>query len=108
MTQSAETAAEQEVPSVHAVQASTGMGKTQMFIEVVAQDALKRCEEPFGYLLPTHRLGDDVAELWQEQNRSARVYRGREAVNPANPDEKMCLNLEASEAGQGRARPHFR
>ena len=56
------------------------------------------------YSVPTHRLGNGVEEQFITHDVTAQVYRGREADDPENPQQKMCLNLEqvrlAIEAGQ--------
>ncbi len=49
--------------------------------------------------VPTHRLGDEQAIAFNELPRSrqagldAAVWRGREAIDPQAPSEKMCRNL---------------
>jgi Bifunctional DNA primase/polymerase, N-terminal len=99
-------------PPVHAVQVSTGVGKTRIAAEVLAADRITRRSagetgpavmRPLFYLVPTHRLGDDIAEQFIDHGLSARVFRGREAAEPGNPGSFMCRNLEqvrvALEAG---------
>jgi hypothetical protein len=90
-------------PPVHAIRASTGIGKTQGFAARLAQHRQTTDDKrPLLYLVPTHRLGEDTAEHFEKENLTARVYRGREAPDPKLLKEglpkreqvKMCLNLE--------------
>jgi DEAD/DEAH box helicase len=88
---------------VHAIRASTGIGKTQGFAARLAQHLQTTNDKrPLLYLVPTHRLGDDTAKHFEKQHLTARVYRGRDAPDPKLLKEglpkheqvKMCLNLE--------------
>jgi hypothetical protein len=87
-------------PPAFATQSTTGLGKTSIFVEEVANDRLhpradgakKMYTRPWGYLVPTHRLGENVADLFREESLDARVIRSREALSADG--EPMCLNLE--------------
>jgi Primase C terminal 2 (PriCT-2) len=96
-------------PPVHAMRVSTGIGKTQRFAARLARHVLARRgagEEtrPWLYLVPTHRLGEDVAEYFKREGLTAKVYRGRDAVDPEIPGNlrylskpsqvRMCLERE--------------
>src|SRR5262249_9052200 len=79
---------------VQAIRVSTGLGKTRIAAKVISEI---RCPHPatapWVYLVPTHRLGDDVAKLFAEHRITAKVFRGREAMVPGK-DKQMCLNLD--------------
>jgi hypothetical protein len=90
-----------EMP-VQAARCSTGLGKTRMAAKVIAQNRLTHraagaqgptVENAWVYLVPTHRLGEDIAMLFAEHGITAKVFRGREAKVP-DKDEQMCLNLD--------------
>jgi len=80
--------------AVHAVRASTGIGKTRIAARVVAR-AIKsgRLTGPVGYAVPTHRLGEDIADLFRAEGLSAEVWRGRKALG--KDGKPMCLDLGA-------------
>jgi putative DNA primase/helicase len=103
---------------VWATQVSTGVGKTRLCAETIAADRIARhaageagplVVRSWLYLVPTHRLGDDIAEQFIGHGITARVFRGREAFDPTDPEpdpekkRRMCLNLKqvrlALEAG---------
>jgi hypothetical protein len=69
-------------PPVQAIRASTGIGKTQRFAAMLARH---QHEHPWLYLVPTHRLGENVAEHFEKHGLTARVYRGRDAGDPEIP-----------------------
>ncbi len=84
---------------VHTLQASTGIGKTQIAARQIAdyvKAARARGERrSFVYPVPTHRLGDEIADKFRRFGMAARVYRGRDAEDPTRPGEKMCGNMAA-------------
>jgi len=90
----AEEFATEGEPLVQAIRASTGIGKTQRFAALLAR---RKPALPCLYLVPTHRLGDDIAKHFEERGLTARVYRGRDAADPAIPG-----NLEQPKAKQVR------
>ena len=88
---------------VWAAQVSTGVGKTRLCAETIAADRLARqatgetgplADRPWLYLVPTHRLGDDIAAQFVGHGITAKVFRGREALVPGDPETHMCLNLK--------------
>jgi putative DNA primase/helicase len=88
-------------PPAQAIRASTGIGKTQRF---AARLARRKPALPVLYVVPTHRLGEDVAKHFERHGLTARVYRGRDAADPAIPGNldrpekertKMCLEPES-------------
>ena len=48
--------------------------------------------------VPRHKLGDEIVRDLDETGTTARVYRGREADDPAAPGEKMCREHERAAA----------
>jgi hypothetical protein len=77
-----------------AVRASTGLGKTRIMARVIAR--LIKAGEIDGlvvYAVPTHRLSEDVANLFRAEGISAEVWRGREALS--KDGKPMCHDLEA-------------
>jgi hypothetical protein len=85
------------VTPVQAIRASTGIGKTQRFAAVLAR---YQYERPWLYLVPTHRLGEDVVQHFKAHGVTARVYRGCDAADPTIPGNldrpkreqvRMCL-----------------
>jgi hypothetical protein len=87
---------------VQAIRVSTGLGKTRIAAKVIANNRLAHCaagtrgpavDHAWLYLVPTHRLGDDIAKLFAEHEIVAKVFRGREAKVPGK-NEQMCLNLD--------------
>jgi hypothetical protein len=91
-------------PPVHAIRASTGIGKTQGFAARLAQHRRTADDKrPWLYLVPTHRLGDDTAKHFEKEHLTAQVYRGRDAPDPNVPGNedrpkhdkvRMCLERE--------------
>jgi hypothetical protein len=91
-------------PPVHAMRASTGIGKTQRFAARLARHIKATAEtRPWLYLAPTHRLNEDTAKYFRERGLTAKVYRGRDAVDPSIPGSedrpkhdkvRMCLERE--------------
>jgi hypothetical protein len=81
-------------PPAWAIRASTGIGKTQRFAARLARHKPGR---PCLYTVPTHRLGEDIAKHFERHGLTARVYRGRDAADPAIPG-----NLEQPKAKQMR------
>jgi hypothetical protein len=91
-------------PPVRGIRVTTGTGKTQRFAKRLAQHIREhRAAGSWLYLVPTHRLGEDIAKHFRDHGLTATVYRGRTADDPNIPgnmerlkDErvKMCLNLE--------------
>jgi hypothetical protein len=81
---------------VHAVQATTGIGKTRIAARVIARRIKSgRLAGPVGYAVPTHRLGEDIAELFRAEGISAEVWRGRKAFISGKSGPTMCDDLAA-------------
>jgi putative DNA primase/helicase len=79
---------------VEAIRVSTGLGKTRIAAKVIAENRRTHpATAPWLYLVPTHRLGEDIAKLFAEHGITALVFRGREAKVPGK-NEQMCLNLD--------------
>jgi hypothetical protein len=77
---------------VHAVKASTGIGKTRIAARAIARH-IKSDQPQVLYAVPTHRLGEDVADLFRAEGLSAEVWRGRKALG--KDGKPMCLDLGA-------------
>jgi hypothetical protein len=83
-----------------ALQTTTGVGKTSIFVEEIAYDrqhpradgAPEMYTLPWGFFVPTHRLGENVGDLFRAQGLTARVIRSRDAVS--EDGEPMCLDLD--------------
>jgi hypothetical protein len=86
---------EQKGQVAFAIDVETGIGKT-----TIATKELDRSEDTAVIFVPTHRLGDVIVE---QHLPDARVFRGREAKVPGDPERTMCDNLpqvrEALSAG---------
>jgi hypothetical protein len=81
---------------VHAVQATTGIGKTQIAARVIARRIRTgRLIGPVGYAVPTHRLGEDIAEQFRAHGITAAVWRGRKAFISGKSGPTMCDDLAA-------------
>ena len=79
----------------------TGLGKTTITAEEIAAsrtwtdpNGKKHRRNPIGYAVPTHRLGSDLESQFLDHGVAARIFRGREADDPLNPGQKMCLALD--------------
>ena len=79
---------------VQVIRVSTGLGKTRIAARVISENRRTHpATAPWIYLVPTHRLGDDIGKLFAEHGITAVVFRGRAAKVPGK-DEQMCLNLD--------------
>ncbi|WP_167858773.1 hypothetical protein, partial [Methylobacterium nonmethylotrophicum] len=93
---------EKAEPPVHAVAVSTGVGKTRITARTIADYIISRRADrkpakPILYVVPRHRLGDEIAAQFDGYGITAKVFRGRQADDPSRPDQKMCDDLEAVE-----------
>jgi hypothetical protein len=79
-------------PPVWAMRIDTGVGKTRIVVEEIVKSG-----KTVIYVVPTHRLGGGVVDLFASHGLVARTFRGRMANDPENPGSKMCLNLPAVE-----------
>jgi Bifunctional DNA primase/polymerase, N-terminal len=68
----------------------TGVGKTSITAEEIA-----RSDKTVVYAVPTHNLAGRIARLFAAHGVVAQVWRGRNADDPENPGEEMCLNPDA-------------
>jgi putative DNA primase/helicase len=69
----------------------TGIGKTSIMAQAITTTELK-----IFFAVPTHRLGDDIAQTFENVNVTARVIRGRDAKEPGTKN-LMCLNPEQTQ-----------
>ncbi len=83
-------------PPVHAVAADIGLGKTRAWRERVAAVLVAAGKHPV-LAVPRHRLGDEIVRDLAEAGVDARVYRGREALDPELSDVKMCRDFGRAE-----------
>ena len=81
----------------HAIRVTLGTGKSSInrdeiasFIRHIRAAGDKRSVV---IAVPTNRLADEAAVDFPDDIRRA-TWRGRGAINPDRPDEKMCMNLE--------------
>ena len=87
---------------VEAVKVTTGVGKTTIAAEVVAElfTLFTRTSKRIGLSVPTHKLGKEIEQLFISLGADVRVFRGRDADDPENPGEKMCLDLPKVEVAK--------
>jgi putative DNA primase/helicase len=102
------------LPPVHGQKCTTGVGKTESALEVIAEIAAEEssplAEMTPVVLVPTHKLGEELVARLQKVGRNARLIRGRNAIDPAAPENqnlsadfpdeqrvRMCRNLEQVE-----------
>ena len=81
-----------EGPVVDALAASTGIGKTRLAAGVIAEHPV---EQTNVYTVPTHKLGEDIADQFRGYGLTAEVYRSRERND--KDGKPMCDDLEAVE-----------
>jgi hypothetical protein len=90
---------EKEPPPVHAQRSPTGVGKTKIGAKEIAADRKRRqliqdrsplATRSWLYLGPTHRLNDSTAEQFRDAKLTAKVYRGRFALDPNVPGTRSC------------------
>jgi putative DNA primase/helicase len=89
-------------PPTHAVAADIGLGKTRAWRERVAAVLVAAGKHPI-LSVPRHRLGDEIVRDLAEVGVIARVYRGRDALDPEtdDPDAKMCRDIGRVELIEG-------
>jgi hypothetical protein len=81
---------------VHAVQATTGVGKTKIAARVIARRIKSgQLTGPVGYAVPTHRLGEKLADQFREHGISVAQWRGRDQFISGDSGPKMCEDLAA-------------
>src|SRR5262249_73648 len=90
-------------PIAHAVCIDVGTGKTEITIEELARWLKSRTTQPAGpfiYATPRHNLNESILRQFSAHNINSRIYRGREADDPQQPGQAMCLDLPAVRLAQ--------
>jgi hypothetical protein len=87
----------------HALQATTGLGKTRIAAAFIAASFIAEllrttAIEGIVYAVPTHRLGEDIVQLFAAAGVTAKVWRGRDAHIQGKSGPTMCDNLSAVKA----------
>ena len=72
----------------------TGTGKTTDVIDILVSEITKNPDFRAVLAVPRHRLGEDVAKRLIDRGLDARVFYGRDALDPKTPDQKMCRELD--------------
>jgi Type III restriction enzyme, res subunit len=85
------------VPIVKAARIATGVGKTMMMIELLAEHIHAGKIGPVVYAVPRHKLGANIRQQFLDYGIDARIFRGRNADDPDAEPHKMCRNLAAVE-----------
>jgi hypothetical protein len=71
----------------------TGIGKSELAIQYAATAVGSGLDVI--YFIPRVELADEVVARFVKHGVAARAYRGRDKLDPDNPGETMCLNVEA-------------
>jgi hypothetical protein len=88
-------------PLVQAFSADTGLGKTSIAAKCIAKrKKAGKLANPVGFAVPTHRLGEDIANLFRRHSLTAAQWRGRDAYVSGNDGPKMCDDLKSVELAQ--------
>jgi hypothetical protein len=83
-------------PIAYAMLVPTGIGKTRITIEELAEWVRAMGSVgPLIYAVPTDRLGEDIVALFAKHGLSAKVYRGRDAINPDTIDRRSLLKTRS-------------
>lgn len=79
--------------SAHVIKAPPGLGKTTAAVHKIAQERQGTTE----FYVPTHRLADEIEQLFQQVNpkMSVRVIRGRGHADPNG--KTMCAKAQTAE-----------
>lgn len=88
-------------PPVHAIRVDAGTGKTAAIVARIARDRREGAVEHrlrIGYLVPLHRLGDQLVDDLRAAGVSAQLWRGLMADDPDEPGAKMCRETVLAEA----------
>ena len=86
-----------ESPIAKAMRVPTGIGKTKIAIHEIARWMREVTVGPIIYVVPRHKLGQEIEAQFRASGINARVFRGRGATDPECPEKKMCLNPTAVE-----------
>ncbi len=90
-----------EQPVVQALQATTGIGKTESAARVINRRiADGRLATPVGYAVPTHRLGEHIEDDFRKYGLTAELWRGRKAFISGKSGPKMCDDLAIVEIAE--------
>lgn len=73
---------------------TTGAGKTTELIDMLVNEMAAHPRYRVVFAVPRHRLGEDIAKRFIDRGFDARVFYGRDALDPATPSQKMCRELE--------------
>lgn len=76
---------------------TTGAGKTTELINMLVHEMTARPDYRVAFAVPRHRLGEDIAKQFIHRGFDARVFYGRNALDPAIPSQKMCRELERTD-----------
>ena len=82
------------VGKVWALRAATGLGKTQIIIELITPWLRTDPRRVLYYFVPRHELADKIVELFATQGIDAVGYRGRTASDPDRAGFLMCDDLD--------------
>ena len=77
---------------VWAMRFSTGGGKTKITIRKIASTKWKVL-----FVVPRLELADEIEQQFRDLGVSVATFRGRDADDPKNPGQMMCLDPEAVE-----------
>jgi putative DNA primase/helicase len=84
-------------PIAHGARIDVGVGKTRITIEELAPWLKQQKRKPATYATPRHNLNERIEQQFAKHGINARIFRGREADDPQQPGQVMCLNLPAVE-----------
>jgi hypothetical protein len=80
----------------HALQTTTGIGKTRIAARAIAKQIKSgQLKTPIGFAVPTHRLGEELVEIFRKEGITAAQWRGRKAFVSGTSGETMCKDLPA-------------
>jgi Bifunctional DNA primase/polymerase, N-terminal/Primase C terminal 2 (PriCT-2) len=87
-------------PLVHAINGPTGIGKTRITINELAQWKRATGAGPIVYAVPHHKLSPEIVKQFTAHGLNARLFYGRDFPDPARHDpnkskdeqDRMCLN----------------
>jgi hypothetical protein len=83
-------------PPAWLVRVEPGLGKTALAIAAIAASRGLQVD----YVMPRHKLGDEIAKRFAKHGVRAEVYRGYDRPDPEAPGHKMCRDTPAYEAAR--------
>ena len=93
-------------PPVHAIRVATGVGKTRIAAQLIAEDGSRARAagglRPFLYAVPTHRLGEDIADAIPRSTASRPASSAGAARRTLSGPGRRCATTWRR---SGRARP---